>query len=46
MKREAYLDVLRVVAMFAVIFNHSWGYFSRDHYELYAGTLLCYMDVA
>lgn len=45
MEREKYLDILRVIAMFAVIFNHSWGYFSCDNYELYSGTLIYYIDV-
>lgn len=44
MKREKYLDILRVIAMFAVIFNHSWGYFSCDKYQIYARATIYYVD--
>ena len=45
MKRETYIDILRVIAMFAVIFNHSWGYFSCDNYQLYSDTTIYFIDV-
>lgn len=45
MHREKYLDNLRVIAMFAVLFKHSWGYFSCDNFQLYSGTIVYYVDV-
>lgn len=42
---KMWLDVVRVVAMFAVILNHSWGYFSCDNYDMYQGTWIYYLDL-
>ena len=44
MKREGYVDILRVIAMFAVILNHSWGYFSCDNFQTYFGTPIYFVD--
>ena len=43
-KSVFYFDVLRVLAMIAVILNHSFGYFSYDMFEKYFGTKIYYVD--
>ncbi|MDD3223936.1 MAG: acyltransferase [Clostridium sp.] len=43
-KRIEYFDVLRVTAMFAVILNHTWGYFSELNYPIYNHTLRWQVD--
>ena len=43
-KREIWLDLLRIIAMVAVVLNHSWGLFSYDQYDIYMGTPIFYVD--
>lgn len=42
--REVYLDYLRAIAMIAVVFNHSWGYYSIDNRQIYMGEPIWYID--
>ena len=43
-KKILWLDILRIIAMVAVVLNHSWGLFSYDLYDTYKGTPIFYLD--
>lgn len=43
-ERIEYFDVLRVIAMLAVILNHSFGHFSVDECLKYQNTLIWHVD--
>lgn len=42
--REYYLDILRIVAMLAVVCNHTWGYFNIDQSNIYNNKFIWYID--
>ncbi|NGT56782.1 acyltransferase family protein [Clostridium perfringens] len=42
--RVQYLDILRALAIFAVIMNHTYGYFSIENFNLYKGSTIFYLD--
>lgn len=44
-KKIEYIDTLRVMAMIAVIMNHSFGYFSCDNWVRYSGTKIQICDM-
>lgn len=44
-ERVFYIDVLRVLAMIAVILNHSFGYFSCDNWTRYFNTKIYFVDI-
>ena len=43
-KRIYYFDIIRFIAMTAVILNHSCGYFSFDNFDLYVGQPIYFID--
>ncbi|WP_338631123.1 acyltransferase [Clostridium baratii] len=43
-KRVQYFDVLRTLAIFAVIMNHTYGYFSIEKFDLYKNSTIFYLD--
>ena len=43
--RIHWVDYMRLIAMIAVICNHSWGYFSVDNFEKYDGSSIYYIDI-
>ena len=45
-RRIVWIDWLRIIAMMAVVCNHSWGYFSVDHFNDYVGDGIYYVDMA